>query len=52
MKSRSVMLSNRELAPFGIDRPTKSRGLATLEKAGLIKVDRKAGRWPTVTLLA
>jgi DNA-binding transcriptional ArsR family regulator len=50
-KSTSVVLSNSELAPFGIDRPAKSRALAALEKAGLIEVARKPGRWPTVTLL-
>ena len=51
-KSPSVVLSNRELAPFGIDRAAKSRGLAKLEKAGLIAVTRKPGRWSTVTLLS
>jgi hypothetical protein len=50
-KSRSVVLSNSELMPFGIDRSAKSRGLATLKKAGLIEVAHKPSRWPTVTLL-
>jgi DNA-binding transcriptional ArsR family regulator len=48
----SIPLSNSELRPFGIDRAAKSRGLAALEKAGLITVNRKQGRWPIVTLLA
>ena len=47
----TVLLSNTELEPFGIDRAAKSRGLAALEKAGLIKVDRKRGRWANITLL-
>jgi hypothetical protein len=47
----TVALSNTELAPFGIDRAAKSRGLAVLEKAGLIKVDRSPGRWSMITLL-
>ena len=47
----TIKLSNNELLPFGIDRAAKSRGLAALEKAGLIKVDRTPGRWCNVTLL-
>jgi hypothetical protein len=47
----TVMLSNTELEPFGIDRAAKSRGLAALEKEGLIKVDHKPGRWSNITLL-
>ena len=50
MGSRSVMLGNAELEPFGIDRATKCRALATLERAGLITVAREPGRFPTVTL--
>ena len=50
-KGRPVLLGNRELEPFGIDRPTKSRGLRALEAARLIKVQRKHGSLPTVTLL-
>ena len=47
----TVWLSNSELKPFGIDRAAKSRGLAALEKAGLVAVNREAGRWPIITLL-
>jgi hypothetical protein len=47
----TVALGNAELKPFGIDRAAKSRGLATLEKAGLIKVNRTPGRWCNITLL-
>ena len=46
-----VLLSNSELQPFRIDRAAKSRGLAALEKAGLIAVSRKPSRWPLITLL-
>lgn len=48
--SRTVMLGNAELEPFGIDRATKCRALAALERAGLITVAREPGRFPTVTL--
>jgi DNA-binding transcriptional ArsR family regulator len=47
----SILLSNSELEPFGIDRAAKSRALSALEKAGLIAVARTRGRWPTVTVL-
>jgi hypothetical protein len=47
----TVALGNAELRPFGIDRAAKSRGLAALEKVGLIKVDRNPGRWSNITLL-
>jgi hypothetical protein len=50
MGSRTVMLSNAELEPFGIDRAMKCRALAALERAGLITVAREAGRFPKVTL--
>ena len=47
----TVPLSNSEVQSFGIDRAAKSRGLAALERAGLIAVSRKPARWPLVTLL-
>jgi DNA-binding transcriptional ArsR family regulator len=50
-RKAAIPLSNSELEPFGIDRAAKSRGLAELEQAGLIKVARRRGRWPIVTLL-
>jgi DNA-binding transcriptional ArsR family regulator len=49
--NRTVTLGNAELKPFGIDRASKSRALDALEKAGLIRAERKPGRWPIVTLL-
>ena len=47
----TVPLSNSEVQPFEIDRAAKSRGLRALEKAGLISISRKPGRWPLVTLM-
>jgi hypothetical protein len=49
-QSPTVTLGNAELEPFGIDRATKCRALTALERAGLITVARKPGRFPTVTL--
>jgi DNA-binding transcriptional ArsR family regulator len=51
-KSRTVVLGNSDLEPFGIDRATKSRALAVLEDAGLIAVARHPSRFPAVTLPA
>lgn len=51
-RNRTVVLGNRELAPFGIDRAAKSRALAALEGAGLITISRQARQLPVVTLPA
>jgi hypothetical protein len=51
LKSRTITLGNADLKPFGVDRAAKSRALASLEGAGLIKVAREPGRFPSVTLL-
>ena len=50
--NRTVVLGNRDLAPFGIVRAAKSRALAALEGAGLITVARQARHFPVVTLPA
>jgi hypothetical protein len=50
-KSKTVVLGNRELEPFGIGRSAKSRALAELEGAGLIRTERHPGRWSEITLL-
>ena len=50
-KRTDIVLSNSEVEPFGLDRSAKSRALTELERAGLIKLQRKPGRWATVTLL-
>ena len=52
MGSNTVWLGNTELQPFGIDRAAKSRGLAALERAGLVTINREARRRPMITLLA
>ena len=51
-RSRTIMLGTNELTPFGIDRAAKSRALTALEKAGLIRAERRPGRFPVVTLPA
>src|SRR5579864_7117175 len=49
--SGRVALSLSSLAEMGIDRFAASRGLAALEKNGLVSVIRHSGRKPIVTLL-
>lgn len=51
-RSGTMPLSTVGAAKFGLDRHSKNRALAWLEKAGLIKVDRKQGRAPVVTILS
>ena len=51
-RTQTVTLPAAELAELGIDRPQKSRALAKLEAAGLIRVERgRAGQSNWVTLL-
>jgi hypothetical protein len=50
--SATVALSNLGGQKFGFDRSGKYRALAWLEGAGLIRVERKLGRWPLVTIQA
>ena len=49
--STTFPLSNTLPAQYGVNRETKRRVLANLEKAGWIRVQRGAGRSPSVTLL-
>lgn len=51
-RSTDVPLSNVAGDKFGLDRNAKYRALAWLEGAGLIRVERKLGRAPVVTILA
>lgn len=46
-----VTLSNMSGLQFGLDRNAKYRGLAWLEEAGLVTVQRKLGRSPMVTII-
>jgi hypothetical protein len=50
-RSRSVSLSNVAGDKFGLDRNAKYRALAWLEGAGLVRVERKLGRAPVVTIV-
>jgi hypothetical protein len=51
LRTRIVPLSNVAGTRFGLDRNAKYRGLAWLEKSGLVTVKRKLGRSPMVTIL-
>ena len=46
-----VVLNNSTSQQFGVDRNAKYRAMRWLENAGLIRVDRKLGRSPLVTIL-
>jgi hypothetical protein len=50
-RSRTVALTTEFLARFGVSRWDKYRGLAALERAGLLRVARQDRHNPTVTLL-
>ncbi len=50
-KRNTVVASNVGAARFELDPSAKSRGLADLEAAGLIEVERHGGRSPRVTLV-
>lgn len=52
LRSANVPLSNVSGHRFGCDRNAKYRALAWLEGAGLVRVERKLGRAPVVTILA
>jgi DNA-binding transcriptional ArsR family regulator len=49
--SRTVVLPSQTLAAAGVSRQVKYRALARLERAGLIKVEKRGKRSPLVTLL-
>lgn len=50
-KSPSIRLSNREVGRLGIDRFAKSRALAALRDADLIRTTSQRGRAPLVILV-
>ena len=50
-RSPSVPLSNLSGGKFGLDRNAKYRALEWLERAGLVRVERKLGCAPVVTIL-
>ncbi len=49
-RTRTVALSGSVLRGFGVNRHSGYRGLASLEAAGLVGVDRHPGRNPIVTI--
>jgi hypothetical protein len=50
-RTRQVEIGNLAANQFGLDRNSKYRALAWLESAGLVRVERKIGRSPLVTIL-
>ena len=50
-KTATVKLRQTLLTGIGVDRKSAYRGLAALESAGLVAVDRKRGRLAIVTIL-
>ena len=50
-KSDEVLLTAAICERFGLDRKGKYRGLAALEEAGLVAVERRPNRNPVVTIL-
>jgi|GEM_PF-716843 len=49
-RTRTVALSGTVLRALGVNRHSSYRGLAALEQAGLVSVERHPGRNPVVTL--
>nr|WP_315473029.1 hypothetical protein [uncultured Undibacterium sp.] len=49
--SKTVELSNKQLAKFGVSRDTKYEALKRLREAGLIRIEQQSGRLPKITLL-
>jgi DNA-binding transcriptional ArsR family regulator len=50
-KSRTIRLTSQARSGFGIGRQALYRQLAALENEGLISVERREGRRPTITIL-
>lgn len=50
-RNREVPVSLSQGSVFGFDRFAGSRGLAALERAGLVSVNRRLGRKPIITIL-
>ena len=50
-RKNTVKLNGKLLREFKISRSTLYRGLAAMEKAGLISIQRQIGRSPMVTIL-
>ena len=50
-RKNTVKLSGKLVRSFGVSRSTLYRGLAEMENAGLISIQRHKGRSPIVTIL-
>jgi DNA-binding transcriptional ArsR family regulator len=50
-KKHTVKLNGKLIRSFGVSRSTLYRGLAEMENAGLISIQRQKGRSPMVTIL-
>jgi hypothetical protein len=50
-KKKTILVPNSGLSKLGVDRFLKARALRKLERAGLIRVRRRVGCAPEVTLL-
>jgi hypothetical protein len=50
-RGQTVTLTSSFLSRFGLSRNDKARGLIDLEEAGLIRVERRPRRNPTLTVL-
>ena len=50
-QAKTVKWNSSVMRAFGIERHSAYRGLRTLEKAGLVSVERHPGRTPVVTIL-
>jgi hypothetical protein len=50
-RTQEVILTNAVVARFGLNRKSKYRGTAALERAGLIAVKRRPQKNPIVTVL-
>jgi hypothetical protein len=47
-----LVLTVKRCKPFGLERKSVQRGLADLEKSGLIRVSRAAGQSPRVDIIS
>lgn len=47
-----LVLTVKRCEPFGLQRKSVQRGLADLEKLGLVRVDRQNGRSPRVDIIS
>jgi hypothetical protein len=50
-KGKPFTLTRTALNAMNVERDAESAGLARLEQAGLIRVERKPGRRPTISIL-